>query len=148
MAASTAPAVKATLLTLLQADSGLSGVGITYADPGAEITQECVFYGRTIETEKPVEMGQRSQREAYDVEAYIYVAQDGNDPQACEERCWALVARLESVVRANNGPQGALTAVTPGGWVVMAGTDMTPFIAQGGQRVAEALCRVHVEAKK
>ena len=148
MAASTAPAVKAQLLTLLQADAALDGVGITYSDPAGEITQEALFFGRTLTGEKPDAMGQRRQREEYDVEVYIYTAQDGNDPQACEERAWALVAELENVVRAANGPQGALTQqLTGGGYAYYNGTEMTPFIA-GGQRVCEALCKVHVCALK
>lgn len=149
MAASTAPSVKAALLTLLEADSGLSGVGFTYADPGEAISQEALFYGRTIATEKPNSMGRRGQHEAYDVEIYVYVAQDGDDPQTCEQRAWAIVAEIENVVRANNGNTGALSAaLTPGaGWVVYAGTEMTPF-TYSGQRVCEALCKVHVEANK
>lgn len=149
MASSTAPSVKAALLTLLRADSGLSGVQCNYADPGAEIAQESLFYGRTLQTEIPASMGQRAQREHYDIEIFIYVAVDSNDPQTCEERCWALVARLENVVRANNGSTGALSnALNPAaGWVVMGGIEMTPF-QHAGQRVTEALCKVHVEARK
>lgn len=149
MSASTAPSVKAELLTLLRADAGLAGVQIDYADPGASIGQEEIFYGRTVETEKPDSLGQRRQREAYDIEVYVYVAQDGDDPQACEERCWAIVAELENVVRANNSSSGALSAAltNAAGWVVMGAIEMTPFTVNG-QRVCEALCRVHVEAIK
>ncbi|MGH3610009.1 MAG: hypothetical protein ACRDRD_18260 [Pseudonocardiaceae bacterium] len=149
MAASTAPSVKAALLTLLAADTGLAGVQVEYADPGEAIAQESMFYGRTIETERPDTLGQRAQRETYELELWVYVAQDGNDPQSCEERCWAVVARVESVVRANNGPQGSLSAaLSPGsGWVVMGAIEMSPFTANG-QRVAEALCKISVTAKK
>lgn len=149
MAASTAPSVKAALLTLLQADAGLTGVQCSYADPGQEIVQEAIFYGRTITTEQPDSFGQRKQREKYDIEVIVGVTVDGNDPQTVEERCWALVGRLEAVVRANNGNNGALTlAVSPSaGWVAMGGIEMDPF-AVGGSRVAVALCKVHVEAVK
>lgn len=149
MSASTAPSVKSELLTLLRADSGLAGVQIDYADPGANIGQEQIFCGRTLQSEAPDALGGRSQREKYDLEVYVYVAQDGDNPQACEERCWALVARVESVVRANNGPQGALSAaLAPGnGFLYMQGIDVTPFTFNG-QRVTEGLCRIHVEAKK
>lgn len=149
MASSTASAVKAALLTLLSAETTLAGVQIDYSDPGAEIGAEEIFYGRTLQTEKPDSLGQRSQREKYSLEVYVYAKQDGNDPQSCEERCWDLVAGLENVVRANNGPQGPLTnALSPGaGWVVMESVTMTPFTFQGA-RIAEALCKVYVEAKK
>lgn len=151
MAASTAPAVKSALLTLLAADSGLSGVQIEYADPGAEIAQESIFFGRTIETEKP-SPGMRGnnlkQRESYDLELWVYAAADGNDPQTVEERCWTLVGRVEAVVSANNTAQGTLgVTLVPGGWVVMAGIEMTPFTVNG-QRVAEAKLTIHAEAIK
>lgn len=154
MSATTAPSVKSALLTLIRADSTLSGIQSSYADPGQSIAQESLFYGRTVSTENPDSMGKRAQREHYDVELYVYVALDGDDPQTAEERCWALVAALENVVRTNNGPQGALSVSlkdTAGGaaagWVVYAGTEMTPFV-YGAQRVAEALCKIHVEAIK
>lgn len=147
MAASTAPSVKAALLRLLQSEPTLAGVGIDYSDPGAAILSEAIFYGRTIETERPVTTGRR-QAEEYDIEVYIYVSLAGDDPQTCEERCWTLVAALENVVRANSGTSGALPAAgVPGTQVWMAGIQMTPFTYQGA-RVAESLCRVHVSARK
>jgi hypothetical protein len=150
VAASTAPTVKAALLTLLRADSGLAGVQMDYGDPGPEIGQEQLMFGRTIQTEQDATLPpQRKSDENYDIEVYIYVAGDGNDAQACEERCWALVARLETVVKSNAGPNGALAAsmVNAVGWVAMAGIEMTPLTVPG-QRVAEALCKVHVYARK
>lgn len=150
MAASTAPTVKAALLTLLRADTGLAGVQIDYADPGSEIGQEEIMFGRTVQTEHAAVLPPtRKQDETYDLEIWVYVANDGNDPQTVEERCWAIVARLETVVRANAGPTGALAAamVNAIGWVAMGAIEMTP-LAVPGQRVAEALCKVHVFARK
>lgn len=148
MAASTAPAVKVALLTLLRADAGLSNVQVEYAHPGTMSAPEVLFFGRTIGTEAPDSMGQRRQREIYDIEVVIGAKVDGDDAQTTEERCWALVAVLENVVRANNGPQGALLAsIDSSGWLAMAGTQMTPYV-ESGARYSEALCRVHVEAIK
>lgn len=149
MAASTAPNVKAELMTLLQADSGLAGVQVSYADPGQEAAQEAIFYGRTIQSEQPNSLGQRKQMERYDIEVYVGVTLDGNDAQSCEERCWALVARVETVVRANNGVSGGLSSAiqNAAGWVAMGGIEMEPFTV-AGSRVAVAVCKVHVEAVK
>lgn len=151
MSTSTAPAVKNALLGLMQADANLTGVRIDYADPGDEIGQEQIFFGRTLGSEQPAPgMGQRRQEENYEIEVYVYVAADGNDPQAVEDRAYAIVAELETLVRANNGPTGALAAViTGGGWAAMSAAPetMTPFTF-GGQRVCEALCRVKVKARK
>lgn len=146
MAASSAPAVKAQLLTLLRADSALSGVQITYSHPGATIQQECVYFNRTVETERPAALGQRRQNEDYYMEVVVDVAQDGDDAQVCEERCWALVAEVENTIRNNNGPGGALATVVSG-WVVFGAVEMTPFIERG-QRLAEAVCRVQVVNRK
>ena len=154
MSATTAPSVKAELLTLIQADATLSAIQSTYAYPGQSIAQEALFYGRTIGTENPDSMGQRKQRERYEVQVYIYVALDSDDPQTCETRCWDLVSALENLVRANNSNTGALSAAlkdnlggNAAGWVVYGGTEMTPF-AYSGQRVCEALCKINVTAIK
>lgn len=150
MAASTAPSIKAALLSLLRADSGLSGVQCSYADPGQEVAQEAIFFARTLQTEQPDSFGQRKQKEQYDIEVVVGVTMDGNDPEACEERCWALVARLETIVRANNGVSGSLSAAmtNAAGYVAMGGISMDPFTAVGGSRVAVALCKIHVVAVK
>lgn len=149
MSASTAPAVKAALLTLLRADAGYSNVLVEYSHPGTTSNPEVVFFGRVIATEQPDSMGQRKQREHYDIEVVIGAKVDGDDAQTTEERCWTLVAVLENVVRANNGPQGALSlALSPGaGWVAMAATEMTSYI-EAGARYSEALCKVGVTAIK
>lgn len=154
MAATTAPSVKAALMSLLQDDSDMQGVQISYADPGPEIAQEALFFGKTLTTEGPVSMGNRRQQESYDIEIYIYVKVDGNDPQTAEERGWDLVSALEDLVRAENGNTGTLTAALQdrkfnpaAGWIVYAGTEMSPFRI-GGARLVEALCKIHVEARK
>lgn len=149
-APSSAPAVKAALLTLLQADSGLTGVQLTYNHPGLSIQQEAAYFQRTIQTEELYSAGQRHQHETYDVELVVDVSQDGDDAQVCEERCWAIVARVELVIRANNGSGGGLSTAFPagvGGAVTMGGVTMTPYINTGA-RLAEAVCLVHVEAIK
>lgn len=151
MGASTAPAVKAALFTLLQGDVNLAGVGIDWADPGEAIQQEAIFFGKTtsVDTVAPG-MGQRRQEENYEIEVWVYVAVDGGDPQTVEDRAYVLVGELESLVRANNGPGGALSnVITGGGWANMSGAPktLTPFI-YGAQRVCEALCTVHVKARK
>jgi hypothetical protein len=149
MSASTAPAVKAQLLTLLRADPGYAGVLVEYGLPATSSNPEVVFFTRTIQTERPDSIGQRKQRESYDIETVVGAKVDGDNPQAAEERCWALVAVLENIVRANNSNTGALSAaLTPSvGWVVMGAIEMTPYVEQGA-RYAEALCKVHVEAIK
>lgn len=142
MAASSAPAAKAALLALLQADAGLSGVQVEYAHPGAAIQQESIFFNRTTENDSSVALGQRKRDEDYTLEVVVSVARDGNDPQGCEERCWALVAAIEDVVRAN--PDLSRTVSK---FALYDGADVTPYV-EGGQRITEAVCRVAVSHRK
>lgn len=150
MGASTAPAVKAALLTLLQADGALSGVQIVYSHPGATVQKEAIYFEGTHGQEEPATLGTRKQLETYDIEVAVGVVTDGDQAQAGEERCWALVARLESIVRAQGGlPAGPVSLAMPGGgFAVMGGTEMTPYILGNSQRLAHAVCRVHVEGYK
>lgn len=141
MAASSAPAAKAALLTLLQADLG-SGVQVEYAHPGPAIQQESIFFNRTTENDTSVALGQRKRDEDYTLEVVVSVARDGNDAQGCEERCWALVGHIETVVRANPSLSGTVAK-----FALYDGADMTPY-AEGGQRIAEAVCRVAVSHRK
>lgn len=147
MAASSAPAIKAELLTLLQASSGLEDVQIEYSHPGSTIQAESIYFGKTIETEVPGALGNRRQNEDYTIEVIVDCTQGGDDAQTCEERCWAMVAVLENVIRDNNGPTGALSALLGGGYVLYAGTDMTPYIETAG-RLSEAVCQVRVVNRK
>lgn len=141
MAASSAPKVKKALLELLQANAELAGVQISYGHPGAQIQQEAIYFHRTIEQEVAAALGHRRRDEDYTVELVVDVVQDGQDVQAPEERCWALVAVVENIVREN----AAMAEVS--GWVVFAGAEMGPVYYES-QILAEAVCKIHVKHRK
>jgi len=147
VAATSAPAVKAALLTLMRATGSLSDVQLEYAHPGATIQQEYVFYHKTSEREKAAALGRKRRDEDYVIELIVGVARDGNDAQAAEERCWAIVSIIENLVRLNPGQAGDVMEGIVSGWVVWGGAEMTPLI-EAGQRLAEAVCRVEVKHRK
>ena len=129
MSASSAPAAKASLLTILAADAGMNGVQLEYAHPGAAIQQEAVYFEQTRLTETAGALGQQRRDEEYELDLVVSVAYDGDDPQACEERAWALVAIVENVLRPPTGPGGSVSANLAGAvnlWAEFAGVEMTP----------------------
>jgi hypothetical protein len=134
---------KAALLTLLRADSGLRVCKSSTRTPAPAIQQESIFFNRTTENDTSVALGQRKRDEDYTLEVVVSVARDGDDAQGCEERCWAIVGHVENVVRANP----TLSAHGRTKFALYDGADMTPY-AEGGQRIAEAVCRVAVSHRK
>lgn len=154
MSASTAPAAKAALLARIQADvTILAGpVQATYGDPGPSLTQESMWFERTLLNEEAAALGQQRRNESYVLELVVFVAQDGDDAQVCEERCWALVAAVENMLRPPLGPGGSVSANLGGAvnlWAEFEGCEMEPGIAlKGGQRVALATCRIRCQSRK
>lgn len=146
MASTSAPAVKAALLALIKT-GGLTGVQITYAHPGGVVQQEYVFFHKTTERETAAALGYRRRDEDYVIELIVGVARDGDNAQTGEERCWAIVAVIENLVRANPGQGSDVMSAIVSGWVVWGGAEMTPLI-ESGQRLAEAVCRIEVKNRK
>lgn len=134
MASSSAPAAKAALVSLLQADPGMTGVTVTYGHPGSEMQQECVWTGMVTAAEQAISLGNMLRDEAYTIQVMVLVAQDGDDAQACEERCLALVAVVENVVRANVQLAGTVNQ-----WAVIEAFKIEPgFSSSGAQRITTA----------
>jgi hypothetical protein len=147
MAATSAPAVKKALLVLFRGNSSLKGVQMEYAHPGAAIQQEAIYFHRTVITEQAAALGNLRRDEDYYIELIADVLQDGDDAQTPEERCWALVSTLETLVRENPGKGSDAMSGIVSGWVVWSGVEMLPAI-EPGQRLAEATCRITVKHRK
>lgn len=151
--ASTVPAAKAAILTLLQSSTVLGAaadpVQVAWAHPGASIAQESVYMGGVQLDQAPHTSGQRI-RESYLVEIIVDVALDGDDPQAAETRMWALVAGVEACFDTAGSP--ARKATTLGGavnlWAVVETIEQTPYLPGGGQRLSEAVIGVRCESYK
>jgi hypothetical protein len=147
---SSAPRVKKALLEKIEAEQATTfkGVQIRYAHPGVTIQQEAIYFGKVILHETARAMGRKRREEDYDLEVIVDVAQDGDEAQPAEERCWALVAALEELLRpipelpSGSEPSGVVT-----GWVVWSSVEMTPYI-EAGQRLAEAVCKIAVKHLK
>ena len=100
MASSSVPLVKRTLITLLKARPALAGVQVEWTHPEDRIEKESMFFLTTELLEVSGQLSQGTRHETYTLNLWVVVHKDGNDPQATEERCWALVAEVEAQLRA------------------------------------------------
>lgn len=115
MAYSTIPAVKASLLTTLQARPGLAGVLIQWGIPMEEpADRERVYIDDPTNVEREwAQLGRYRVDESYDLHVHVEVSQRGNDRRACEERMYQIVAEVEQA--AVVAPPGVLNwGIKPG----------------------------------
>ena len=91
---------KARLLTQLQANATLSGIQVSYGDPGGSQRRESVFLG-DIETNdhiaESLSSGRRRRIEEFTLECFVEVSSKPT-PQACEERAVELANAVETVL--------------------------------------------------
>ena len=101
MAGSTIYAVKAQLLTLLQANSTLSNVQVTYGDPLEGMRRESIFLGDVISdshTPESLSAGRRRRLEDYTVNVEVFVQSKPAGQQECEQRAIVLANAVEDVL--------------------------------------------------
>ena len=144
MAACTAPAAKAALLTLLDARTGLNGVQVVWTFPGDKAERQYLCFGDTELNEVAGQLGNGTRHESYTINVWVSVHWPSNDPQDAEERAWAIVAELEAQLKPPNnadlGIAGAngiksLTAQFAGGTLATY-PELEGQTAQGSFRVA------------
>lgn len=112
MAISTVPAVKAKLVTLLTAASGLAGVKVTWTYPVDEddIGQEHIHFGDVTQSEVWHALGALRREEDYTIELVILVKKYGDDPKATDDRLWVLREQVSTVLRSDPTLSGILNA--------------------------------------
>lgn len=100
MSSSTAPAFKAALLTALAARAGLSGVTISYGAP-LSAPREFIALGDISGEQEFAALGALKKNETYTLEVFCSVLREGNQQQACTERCFELAEEIENELRGN-----------------------------------------------
>lgn len=132
----------------MAARAGLAGVSVTWTHPGPDGGRECIFYGATELEETPGSLGGGIRHESYTLEVWAYVHQEGDTPQAAEERCWAIVAEIEGSLRSPSGasdlglgPPDVHTLTAQ-----FAGAAEHNFAEDEGY-TAQVLCSIAVEAR-
>lgn len=106
---STAPAVKARLVTLFQSVMDVDALAVagnvlvSYNEPGEQLPDNLIVVGRVERTFAPLRMigsgGANWGNESYEVEIEISVLHGQLGPQPLEERVWHLIGLMENAVR-------------------------------------------------
>ena len=101
MAGSTMYAVKAQLLTLLEANSTLSAIQCSYGDPGEAMRRESIFMGdvnSNVHTPESLSSGRRRRLEDYTVDIEVFVQSKAAGQQEAEQRALVLANAVEDVL--------------------------------------------------
>lgn len=102
MATSTVSALKAALLTRLQARTGLAGVQVTYGWPSGQVKRESIMLGGVTGNQEYRTVGATQRMEEYTLTTYITVIREGSAlQQAADERALALMAEVEADLRSD-----------------------------------------------
>ena len=110
MPTSTVPALKANLVTQLQARPGLTGVQVTNGPPLPNPEREFIWVGNVNGQQEFGFFGAPQQRqEEFGVDVVISVLREGRDTAAADTRCFALFAELENQLRTDPTVNNAVT---------------------------------------
>ena len=104
MASTTIYSVKSTLLTKLKAESDLSGIQITYGDPGGAARREFIFIGDVTaggQDPESLSSGRRRRIESYTLDVIVSVQSKPQGLQENEQRAIVLASAVENVVADN-----------------------------------------------
>jgi len=104
MASTTIYSVKSTLLTKLKAESDLSGIQITYGDPGGAARREFIFIGDVTaggQDPESLSSGRRRRIESYTLDVIVSVQSKPQGLQENEQRAVVLASAVENVVADN-----------------------------------------------
>ena len=143
MAGTTMYAVKAALLTKLQAD--ISNVQITYGDSGGAMRRESIFMGDISSNEQTPQAfasGRRRLVEDYTVDIHVAVQSKAAGLQEAEERAVALATSVENVVNDYPPLSGAVTGLM---FIECSGLSMSS--AEAGVDGPRVFVTVHVRVK-
>jgi hypothetical protein len=97
MNTSTVPAVKAALVSRLDARAGLDGVSVTYSQP-SEMPQEAIYLDRVrgVHAVSGTTGGRVPRDEQYTIDLIIHCFVSGVTPPEAEDRAFDLLAEVEN----------------------------------------------------
>jgi len=90
--------MKAALASGLAARAGLSSVLVSYGAP-INAPREFIALGDVSGSQDFATLGAKRKDEIYTLDVYCSVLREGNQQQACTERCFELAAEIENFLR-------------------------------------------------
>lgn len=159
MATTSIPAVKQALCDLfagaamtashkVSVDVTLTGVQVAWGRPkDADMLDEMIVVG-DVESEDDTTVSMRKDaqgkvEENYEVAVVVSVRKHGNDPRTVETRMWALVARVETLIRADPTLGGDVAGA---GYAVVSSKTQTNY-SDSEARVSDCAVAVAVKAR-
>jgi hypothetical protein len=145
MAGSIMATFKSTLTTQLQAASALSGVQVSYAEPGESMRRECVYLGDIDSGSQEAEsFSTGTRRRIEDFTLDVFVAVQGKPTAAsAETRAVALANAVDAVI-ADDPQLGGLASLT---FCEVDGMSMTTNEAGVDGAHCVVTVRVHAKAR-
>lgn len=112
---STAPVYKAALVAALRADGTLGAGQVTYGSDPRNLERESVEVGNINYPEEVWSaIGAQKKDETYSIKVYVFVTTPNLTQQEATERCYVLLGRVETIMRANITMTGVLwSALVP-----------------------------------
>jgi len=116
MPASTVPAAKAALKTLLEGWAWTGGVPVIMWGPPTESEDippglELIYFGDADASERDQTLGGTASKEFYNLRVVIDVRKEGDEEQATETRAWALYGHVTTLLDQNRTLSGTLVAL-------------------------------------
>ena len=143
MAGTTMYAVKAALLTKMQAD--ISNVQITYGDSGGAMRRESIFMGDITsndQTPQAFASGRRRLYEDYPLDVHVAVQSKAAGLQEAEERSVVLATAVENVCNDYPTLSGAVT-----GLMFIEPTGISMSSSEAGADGPRVFTTVHIRVK-
>lgn len=141
MATSTVPALKASLVGLLEQRPALTGVQVSYGPPLPAPQRESIWVGDVQANEEWATFAAPNQmHENYSVTVIVSVLKEGVSSQSADERCFTLLAELETVIRNDKTLGGVVSSAH------LATFRLTEFVSPDGMnRTAQLIVEVDCE---
>jgi hypothetical protein len=144
MATSTIPAVKAAIVSAIQARPALAGVQVTWGIPHDAISREWICVGDVIGSQDSAAIGQQRRDESYTVQVIVNVVRPSLEPaRDVSERCFVLVAEIEQALRPLSAPPLGVADLI---WALVEKTDLTETF-DTDQRTARATVHIACRAR-
>ena len=97
---STIPTVRAALVAQLAARPGLAAVQVDYAHPGQGLGASAIFLGDSRGTSgiPTIRAARKARQEAYVIDVWVEVNDDGPTGQGASEAAWTVVAEIDGML--------------------------------------------------
>jgi hypothetical protein len=144
MSSSSIPTLKRNLQSLLAARTALHDVTISWGPPLPNTPREYISLGDVVGDQDWATVGGLTRLFRSDLALLVSVLREGQEQQAATERAFALLAEVESAVRADQTVGGAVLVAGVGGRIDLVELPSPDGMRRGAQVTAQIHCMTHI----